>query len=216
MNESLDTLEAHCNHSTSTSTASAKKDFCPGGMAPSEWTHSVRAVRDTLVVYYSAPDVNTTHQVAYCPPIAASLFVLAVSVSYFKPSLWCCGQLWPYLRMGTLGMRLHQDCNAMGDAAKHSPRVPSICAQNAILCLHIIHIIWSRQIYVAIDNPLLVPSVSCRTTSTYLWNYVHSANDVSHAEYLQTKSCRVFSPLYKFRDGNQVNWVLRYCGECQG
>jgi hypothetical protein len=37
--------------------------------------------------------------------------------------------------MGSLGMRLHRDCNAMGDAAKISPGVHSTCAQNAILSL---------------------------------------------------------------------------------
>jgi hypothetical protein len=86
--------------------------------------------------------------------------------------------------MGSLGTRLDWDCNAMGDAAKTSPRVPSTCAQNAILSLPIIHIIRSRQIYVAIDNPLLVLSVFCLTTSSYLWNYVRAADDVSHAEKL--------------------------------
>ena len=40
--------------------------------------------------------------------------------------------------MGSLGMPLHRDCNAMGDAAKISPRVPSTCAQNAFLSLLII------------------------------------------------------------------------------
>jgi hypothetical protein len=33
---------------------------------------------------------------------------------------------------------LHRDFNAMGDAAKISPCVPSTCAQNAILCLLIL------------------------------------------------------------------------------
>jgi len=67
-----------------------------------------------------------------------------------------------------------------------SPHVPSICVENAILSLQIIHIIPSRQIYVAIDNPLLVASVSCLTTSRYLWNYVCAADDVSHTENLQS------------------------------
>jgi hypothetical protein len=84
--------------------------------------------------------------------------------------------------MGSLGTRLHLDCNAMGDVTKISPRVSSTCAQNAILSLLIIHIIPSRKIYVAIDNPSLVPSISCLTTSSYLWNYMHAADDVSHTE----------------------------------
>jgi hypothetical protein len=118
--------------------------------------------------------------------------------------------------MGSLGMRLHRDCNAIGDAAKTTPHVPSTCAQNAILSLLIIHIIPRRQIYVAIDNPSLVPSVSCLTTSSYLWNYVRTANDVSHAENLQSNCCWCFSHMYKFQDGIQVPRVFRYCGERQG
>src|SRR5258705_5400808 len=118
--------------------------------------------------------------------------------------------------MGSLGTRLHRDCNAMGDAAKISPRVPSTCAQNAILSVLIIHIIPSRQIYVAIDNPSFVPSVSCLTTSSYLWNDVHAADNISHAENLQSNGCRCVSHLYKFRDRIQVTRVFRYCGERQG
>jgi len=104
----------------------------------------------------------------------------------------------------------------MGDTAKISPRVPSTCAQNTFLSLLNIHIIPSRQIYVAIDNPSLVPSVSCLTTSSYLWNYVRAADDVSHAENLQNNRCRCFSQLYKLRDGILVTRVFRYCGERQG
>jgi hypothetical protein len=148
--------------------------------------------------------------------------------------------------MGSLGTPLHRDCNAMGDAAKISPRVPSTCAQNAILSLLIIqdckemsdagnisppvpstcaqnaihslliiHIIPRRQINVAIDNPLFVPSVSCLTTSSYLWNDVHAADNISHTENVQSNGCRCFSDLYKFRDGIQVTRVFRYCGERQ-
>jgi hypothetical protein len=91
--------------------------------------------------------------------------------------------------MGSLGTRLHRDCNAMGDATRTSPCVPSTCAENAILSLLIIHIIPSRQIYVAIDNPWPIPSVCCLTTSSYLWNYVRTADDVSHAENLQRNHC---------------------------
>ena len=76
----------------------------------------------------------------------------------------------PYVGLGSLGMCLDPHCNAMGDAAKSSPFVPSICAQNAILSLLIIHIIQSHQIYVAMDNPSLILSISCLTTSSYLCN----------------------------------------------
>jgi len=89
----------------------------------------------------------------------------------------------------------------MGDAAKISPRFPLTCSQNAILSVLIIHIIPSRQIYVAIDNPSLVPSVSCHSTSSYLWEYVRAADDLSHTENVQSNGCRCFSHLYKFRDG---------------
>jgi hypothetical protein len=68
----------------------SKKHFRPDGMAASEWTHSVRAVRDTPVADYSVPGVNTTRRGVYRPPIAISPFLLVLSVSY---SLWCCGQL---------------------------------------------------------------------------------------------------------------------------
>jgi len=81
----------------------------------------------------------------------------------------------------------------MGDTAKISPRVPSTCTQNAILSLLIIHIIPSHQSYLAIDNLSLVPSVCGVSTSSYLWNYVRAANDVSHAENLHSNGCRCFS-----------------------
>jgi len=184
-------------------------------MATSEWTCSVRAIWNNPVADCSVPGINTMRRVAYRPPIAVSRFLPALSVCYFKQTPWRCGQQWPYIGMGSLGTRLRQDCNAMGDAAKICPRVPSTCAQNAILSLLIIHIIPSCQISVAIDNPLLAPSISCFTTSSYLWNYVHAADDVSHAETLQSNGCRCLSHLYNLRDGILVTWVFRYCGERQ-
>jgi len=117
--------------------------------------------------------------------------------------------------MGSLGARLHRDGNAMDDVAKISLHVPSTCVRNATLSLLIIHIIPSRQSYVAIDNPSLIPSVSCLTTSCYLRNYVRAADDISHAENLQSNGCRCCSHLNKFRDVNQVTRVLRYCRERQ-
>ena len=39
---------------------------------------------------------------------------------------------------GSFGEHLCGDCNAMVDAAKISPRIPSTCAQNAILSLLIL------------------------------------------------------------------------------
>jgi len=101
-------------------------------MAASEWTHSVWAVRDTLVADYSAPGVNTTGRCAYLPPINYSPFLLALSVSYINQTLWRCGQLWPYVRMRSSGTHLHQDCNAMGDAAKISAGVPSTLRSRSV------------------------------------------------------------------------------------
>ena len=71
----------------------SKKHFRLGGLAASEGMRSVRAVRATPVADYSAPGVNTTRRVAYRPPIAISPFLLALSVSYFKQTLWRCGRL---------------------------------------------------------------------------------------------------------------------------
>jgi hypothetical protein len=109
-----------------------------------------------------------------------------------------------------------RDWKVMGDTAKISPRIPSTCPQNATLSLLIIHIIPSRKIYVAIDNPSLVPCVYCLTIHSYLWNYMHAADDVSHAENLQSTGCRCFLNLYKFQDGFQVTQVFWYSGERQG
>jgi hypothetical protein len=95
-----------------------------------------------------------------------------------------------------LWLLIIRDCKMMGDAAKISPRVPSTCAQNTILSVLIINITPSRKIYVAIDNPLLVPSISCLSTSSYLWNCVRTADDVSHGENLQSNGCRCFSHFY--------------------
>jgi len=70
-----------------------------------------------------------------------------------------------------------RDSKVMGDAAKISPHVPSNCAHNAVLSVLIIHIIPSHQIVVAIDNPLVVLSISCLTISSNLWNDVRAADN---------------------------------------
>jgi hypothetical protein len=62
----------------------SKKYFRPGGMAPSEWTRSIRTVRDTLVADYSAPDLNSMHRVPYHPPIAVSPVLVVLSVFNFN------------------------------------------------------------------------------------------------------------------------------------
>jgi hypothetical protein len=51
-----------------------QKKFYSGGIAPSEWTHSVKAIRDTSVADYSAPVGIITRHIAYLPPIADSPF----------------------------------------------------------------------------------------------------------------------------------------------
>jgi len=84
--------------------------------------------------------------VAYSLPIAVSLFLLTLSVSDFKRTLWHCGQLLQYMGMGSLGMRVHRGGNAMGDTAKTSTCVSSTSAHNAILSLLMIPIIPCRQI----------------------------------------------------------------------
>jgi len=116
-----------------------KKIFRSSKMTPSEWTPSVRAVRDTPVADYSTPGVNTTRRIVYRPPIAVWLSLRILSVTCYKRSLWRCGERWQYVGMGSLGTRLQYDCNAMGDAANISPRVPSTCAQNAILFTNYTH-----------------------------------------------------------------------------
>jgi len=164
----------------------------------------------------SPPGINTTRLVTHRPPIAVSPCLLALSVSYFRRTLWACDQMWSYIGMGSLGMCWHPDGNGMGDAAKISRRITATCVQNAILSLLIIHIIPGRQIDVAMDDPLLIPSVSSLTTSSYLWNYVRAANDVSHIEHLPSGGCRCVSHVYILRDRIQVTKVFRYRGERQG
>jgi len=109
----------------------SKKHFRLGGMAASQWTHSVRAVRDTPVADSSPHGINTRHHIVYRHPITVSPCLLALSIFHFKQILWHCGQLWPYIGMGSLGIRLHQDRNACGDTATISPRVPStLCSRS--------------------------------------------------------------------------------------
>jgi len=177
---------------------------------------SVRAGRDTPVADYSVPGVNTTRHIEYRSPIAVSLVLHFLSISYFKWFPRRCCQLCPYVGMGWLGTCFHRDCNEVCDTAIISPRVPSPCVQNAILSFLIIDIIPSHQIYVAIGNPSLIPSVWWLTTCSYLWKYVCTADNVSHAENLQSNSCQCFSDLSNFRNGIQVTRVFRYCSERQG
>jgi hypothetical protein len=94
-----------------------------------------------------------------------------------------------------LSLLIIRDCKAMGDTSNISPRDCSTCAQYAIPSLLIIHIIPSRQIYVAIDNPSFVLSVSFRTTSSYQWKDARAADNISHAENMQINGSRNLSHL---------------------
>jgi hypothetical protein len=85
----------------------------------------------------------------------------------------------------------------MGDIAKISPHVACTHTQNAILSVLIIYIIPSCTIYMAIDNSSLVSSISCLITSSDHWNYMHIADNVSHAEILKRNSFQGFSNLPK-------------------
>jgi len=116
----------------------SKNHFQPGGLAALEWTGSVRAVRDTLVADYFAPITNTTFRVAYCPPIAVSLILLAPSVSYCKRTLWCCAQLWPYVRMGSSHIleQLRPLHSSAGDLVSYSQ---SIGSQGSISTRHFVY-----------------------------------------------------------------------------
>jgi len=72
---------------------SAENISIQAGLAASEWTLCARAVRDTPVAESSVPGVNTTHNIAYHPPITVSPFLLTLLVSYYKQTFWHCGPL---------------------------------------------------------------------------------------------------------------------------
>jgi hypothetical protein len=112
--------------------------------------------------------------------------------------------------------RIDRDCKAMGDAAKIPPRIRSTCTHNAILSLLNIHIIPSHQIYLASDNSSLVLSISCLTTSCYLWNDMCEAINISHGENFQSNGCPRCSHWFKFRDRIHVSRVFGDYGERQG
>jgi len=94
--------------------------------------------------------------------------------------------------------------NVMGDAAESSPHVPSTCVHNTIRSLLIVHIIRSRQIYVAVDNPSLPPSMSCLITGNDPCNYVPAANNVSHADISQSNDCLCLLICKNFEPGSNL------------
>jgi len=99
----LQPLSLHCSVIIHIIRCFCKNHFFPGGMAVSEWMRSFRAVTDVWVANYSAPGTNTMRRIAYHPWIAVLPFLLTLSVSYCKRTLWRCGQLWPYVGMGSIG-----------------------------------------------------------------------------------------------------------------
>ena len=96
------------------------------------------------------------------------------------------------------------DCKVMGDTADISARVPSTCAQYTNLSLLIIHIIPTCRIYVAIDNPSFIPSVSCLITGSYLWNNVRTADNIFHTKNLQSNGYGDFLTCTNFETGSKL------------
>jgi len=126
----------------------SKKYFHPGGMARSDWTRSVRAVRDTPVADYSTPSLNTTRHVAFPPPRAVSPFLFALSVSYCKWTLCRWTPIVTICRYGFIGHTLasglrcnewrcenHSTCsfyprakyNSLFTNYTHHSKLPDIC-----------------------------------------------------------------------------------------
>jgi hypothetical protein len=92
----------------------------------------------------------------------------------------------------------------MGDAVNISPSIPSTCVQHGVLSLQILHLSPRRQTYEVIDNPLLIPAVSWRTTSRYLWTYVHLL-----MMFLMLKTCKAMAasaclPCTNFGKGSKI------------
>jgi hypothetical protein len=106
--------------------------------------------------------------------------------------------------MGSFGTSLHRDCNSIGDLANISPRIPSTCASHGILTLLIIHIFPCYQMYMAIDNPLLVSSVSCLTTNSYLCNSIRGADNISHTETAKATAADAFLTCTNFEIGSKL------------
>lgn len=90
-------------------------------------------------------------------------------------------------------MRWHRNCNAMDDTVKITTWVSSASVPNEILCLLIMHIIPRGQIYVDINNRILVFFISCRTTSSSLWIDVSTAAVVAHTDNFQSEGRQCLS-----------------------
>jgi hypothetical protein len=107
---------------------SLAKTFSPGGTAESQWTGSVRAVRDTPVADYSIPWVNTMCRTAYRRPIAVLPILLALSVVNEHSGVVDPGDhtsecvQWVHSCIGI----------AMGDAVKFSPHLSSTLSSRSV------------------------------------------------------------------------------------
>ena len=102
---------------------SSKKHFCLGGMAPSERTRSVRAVRDTTVVDYSASHIT----------------LLSPFHHFFSPCwshiLHKHSGVWPTVtirRNGLIGYTIASGLQCIDEAAKISPCVPSTLTSRSV------------------------------------------------------------------------------------
>jgi len=188
----------------------------PGRVALSEWTAYFRAIRDTKVAPDPMLGFHTTHHIPYHSMIRAAPFSLTLSVSYVNRAVSHFCQLWPYGRMGSFVMRLHQDCNDMGDAPNTSHSVTSFCTQHPSLTIHLLYLIRRCQINQAINNSPLVTSVFCLSTSSYPLSYVYAAYNVFHTERCQSNRCRCIGHFFPFWDGMQVIRVFWNCCACQG
>jgi hypothetical protein len=87
--------------------------------------------------------------------------------------------------------------------------------QNAIASLQIIYIPRSHQLYVAIDNQLLLSSGSWVTWCCYLMYSVRAADYSIHMDTLQSNSWWCIFHLYYSQDEIQVTRVFKYSDECQ-
>ena len=159
-----------------------------------------RPVRDIPVVAYTAPCIYRTLCVANRTPLTICPCFRILSVSNLKHTLWC----WrPTVTVCWNGFIVHILASWVQWARWRCENL-SLCSFHRRPCAFvsslIIEIIPSSHIYRAINHPSLVPTVSCLTPSWIIWYYVCAADDVSHAEHLQSECCQCFSSLYKIWD----------------
>jgi hypothetical protein len=183
--------------------------------APLEWSRSVRAICETQVAAYYEPGSNITQWVAYRSPITFRQFLLSESVCYFDLALWCCTQLPLDVGNGSLCMCLPPNFNALGGVVTFSPHVPSTCTLNGILSVWIRDIIPSSQQYVAIDNPSLIQSICCFSTTSLVMYYCHADDNDCNSEIMQSPSEQCVPHWDNIRDQIEVILPFKYCLKCQ-